>query len=102
MQIARCLQGVCVFCLILFLSCPLALHAQSKPKSLASLIRSSIETKTETWSRESPLSVAVKIKNTSKGPVDLVGGYSFHLTRADDPSIAYWSPVNVLDGSPGK
>ena len=102
MQIARCLQTLCFGCLILFLCYPLELHAQSKPKDVAGLIQCSIETETGTWSRENSLSVAVKIKNISNGPVDLVGGYSFQLTRVDDPPMAYWSPVNILDGTPLK
>ena len=98
MQIARCLAPLCFGCLILFLSYSPELQAQSQTKDVAGLIQCSIETETGTWSRESPLSVAVKIKNISKGPVDLVGIYTFQLTRADDPPMTYWSPVNILDG----
>ena len=97
MQIARCLLPLCFACLILFLSYSPELHAQSETKDGAGLVECSIETETGTWSRESPLSVAVKIKNISKGPVDLVGIYSFQLTRADDPPMTYWSPVNILN-----
>ena len=102
MQIARRLQTLGFSCLLLLLCYPLELHAQSAPKDVAGLIQCSIETETGTWSRENPLSVAVKIKNISNGPVDLVGIYSFQLTRADGPPMAYWSPVNILDGTPLK
>ena len=97
MQIARCLLPLCFACLTLFLSYSPELHAQSETKDGAGLVECSIETETGTWSRESPLAVAVKIKNISKGPVDLVGIYSFQLTRADDPPMTYWSPVNILN-----
>jgi len=99
MQIARCLQTLCFGCLISFLCYSLELHAQSKPKAVAGLIQCSIETETGTWSREKPLSVAVKVKNISNGPVDLIGGYSLQLTTVDDPPMTYWSPVNILDGT---
>jgi len=102
MQMARCLQAVCFGCLILFLCHPLELHAQSKPKDVADLIQCSIETETGTWSLGTPLSVTVKIKNISNGSVDIVGGYSLELTRADDSPMKYWSPVNILDGTPLK
>ena len=100
MQNARCLRMLCFGCLILFLYHPRALYAQSYPKDVAGLIQSSIETKTGTWSRETPLSVAVKMKNISNGPVDLLGIYSFQLIRVDDPPMVYWSPINILDGTP--
>ena len=99
MQIARCLR---FGCLILLLCYPLELHPQSRPKDVASLIQYSIETETGTWSLGDPLSVTVKIKNISNGPVDVVGGYSFELTRVDGPPMMYWSPVNILDGTPLK
>ena len=102
MQMAKFLRTLCFGCLTLFLSYPFELHAQSKPKDVEGLIQSSIETETGTWSRQSPLSVAVKIKNISDGPVDLVGIYSFQLTSADAQPMAYWGPVNILDGSPLK
>jgi len=44
----------------------------------------------------------VRIRNISDGPVDLVGTYSFELTGADSQPVAYWSPVNIQDGSPLK
>ena len=99
MQIARCLQTLCFGCLILFPGHPLELHAQSKPKDVASLIQCSIQTETGRWSRENRLSVTVKIKSISNGPVDLVGIYSFQLTTVDYPPMTYWSPVNILDGT---
>jgi hypothetical protein len=102
MQIARFLKTLCVGCLTLFLCYALELHAQSKPKDVEGLIQSSIETETGTWSRQSPLSVTVKLKNISDEPVDLAGICSFQLTRADAQPMAYWSPVNILDGSPLK
>ena len=100
MQIARCLIALCFGCLTLFLSYPFELHAQTK--EVVDLIQFSIQTERGTWTRESPLSVAVKIKNVSARPVDLVGAYTFQLTGADEPSTAYWSPVNILDGTPLK
>src|SRR6266480_1991503 len=102
MQIARSLQTLCCGCLILFLCYPLELHSQSRPKDVSGLIQCSIETENGTWSVGNPLSVTLKIKNISNGPVDIVGGYSFELTRADDPPMKYWSPVNILDGTPLK
>ena len=102
MQMARFFQAVCFGCLIVFLCYPLELHAQSKPKDVAGLIQCSVETETGTWSLGTPLSVTVKIKNISNGPIDIVGGYSLELTRADDQPIKYWSPVNILDGTPLK
>jgi hypothetical protein len=102
MQIVRFLKTLCFGCLTLFLSYPLELHAQSKPKDVEGLVQFSIETETGTWSRESSFSVGVKIKNVSDGPIDLVGICTFQLTRADEPSMAYWSPVNILDGTPLK
>jgi hypothetical protein len=101
MKVARCLHTLCFGCLMLLLCYPLELHAQSKPKKVAGLIQCSVETKTGTWSRGNRLSVAAKIKNISNAPVDLVGVYSFQLTRVDEP-MAYWSPVNILDGTPLK
>ena len=102
MKIARCLQTVCFVCLILFLCYPLELHSQSRPKEVAGLIQCSIETETGTWALGRPLSVTVKIKNISNGPIDIVGGYSLELTRADDPPMKYWSPVNIQGGTPLK
>ena len=100
MQIARCLQTICFGCLILFLSCPLDLHSQSKPKDVAGPIQCSIETEPGTWSRGNVVSVTVRIKNIAYAPVDIVGHYSFTLTRVDGPPISYWSPVNIPDGTP--
>ena len=100
MQIARCFQTLCFGCLILFLCYPVELHAQSKPKDVAVPIQCSIETEPGTWSRGNVVSVTVRIKNIADAPVDIVGHYSFTLTRVDGPPIAYWSPVNIPDGTP--
>src|SRR5262245_52660740 len=102
MQIARCLQTLCVGGLIWLLSCPLELHSQSQPKDFESPVECSIETETGTWSRGNAFSVSVRIKNTADRPVDIVGHYNFTLTRVDGPPVAYWSPVSIPDGAPAE
>ena len=100
MQIARCLQTLCFGCLILLLYYPLEIHSQSKPKDVAGTIQCSIKTETATWFPGRGFSVTVRIKNIADGPVDIVGHYSFTLTRVEGPALAYWSPVNISDGTP--
>lgn len=103
-QVTRLLRALCFGWLLLSHCYATALYAQSKSEEpVAASIECAIEAESETWSRGGPILVAVKIRNISDKAVDLVGWYSFELTKdSDSPPTGYWSPVNILNGTPLK
>jgi hypothetical protein len=105
MRIANSLWAFCFGCFVLFLAFPLSFNAQTQGREyVADFIRCSIEIETETWSQGKPIFVVVQVKNISDKAVSVLGTYSFELTTVSDdvPPMAYWSPVNILSGTPLK
>lgn len=109
MRVTRYRRMVCFSFLILFSCLPLCLQAQTEPKEfVAGSIQSSIVVEKETWQRDKPTFVTVKVTNISDHAVNLLGIYSFELTTVGDAyamrrgvtATAYWSPVNISSGTP--